>query len=167
MWNPIKQINTAWNDSVSKWGKGAAVLFFSFVWGLLALNVWQLIIPLSQGYDCAVVGVDDEWTKAWILGLIHQWALTLIAFSLYAAWVGAKLWNVAFVTVVMTLCMCLGYLNGYVFPTVTSPKPDMSCYQSLMQQGWIYISWVVLALLCAIMEHRSSRGTSSETQPLV
>lgn len=167
VWNPVKQINEAWNGAASKWGKGAIVLFFSFVWLLIGFSVWQVFVPLSQGNICIVAGIDDEWAIAWITGMLNALAYILLAFLLYAAWHGAKMWNVAFVTLVM-----VGWSFTWFFwrlPQLRSIKhANKECMTFFSWQMGVFIAWPVLALLCAIMEHRATpRGTSGETQQLV
>jgi len=167
MWNPIKDIRDAWTGSASKWGKGTVVLFYTYVWVvLIALNLWQVIVPVSQGDACAIKGVEDEWAKAWIPLLLRQWGFFGLVFALYAVWIGAKVWNIAYVTAVVILCFCFALFDGR-FMSKSTHKADMACWNSLISWAWVYSIWPVLALLLAIMENRAMRGTSSETQPLV
>ena len=145
-WNPVPHIQHGWEKATTKWGKVAFVLFYSFVWSGIPSAIWQIIDPTSFGMGCYIdllapeesVERDDAIVTMRIIDLL------LLGLLIYADFGGFNTRNVASLTAILFTWVI------FMIP-VMGPMVEGNC-GSLIFQLWIMPIWLVLALICMIME---------------
>lgn len=167
LWNPVKHVKDEWASTQTVWSKIAVVVFFAYVWFLIAANVWQSVVPLSQGYECSVE-TADALSEAWIETYVRCWCLTLIFWALYVEAAGATLVNAAVFLIMMTVGYIVGIFGSTPALHKVGDKHTDACIGSILASGWIYLTPLVVVVVCLLADKQfGPRGTASETAPLV
>ena len=109
----------------------------------------------------------DAYSAAWFDADVRRWCLVIIFWALYVENSGLVLGNV----LVFLLMMCTSYLVA-IFgsaPAIrASGADDNGCVDSLLNQGWIYVTPIVLAFVTLLQEKRAGPddGTAEERTSL-
>jgi phosphate starvation-inducible membrane PsiE len=127
---------------------------------LQRMNVYQAFVPLSLGYECLAEGASVEHTAA-ISTLLRQWAIYVMAWSLFIAKGKTKLSNMRVLVAILII--------GLLFNVFAHSGMNQDCYKSLAGTQWpVFLGWPVLAMIFAYIErHVDSRfSTMGESEPL-
>ena len=151
MWNPIQGVRDDWSATSGTYGKVAVVLFYLVVWLMILLNLYQATIdPGSVGQSC-VFANRDAASLAWLVLLTRLWAYAMAMLFSYICFLGVKLWNIGFVTVVLWLGT--GIIFSLTGSSVTqASKEDAECLHGMLSVGWSFEGILVGIWLLAYVD---------------
>jgi len=138
-------------------GKISIVLFYIVAWFFVLVNAYQAFLdPSSFGQACVFSNRSDEAAAAWLILLTRLWASAMFVLFLYVVIIGAKVWNIA----IITLVLWLG--TGIIFALTGSSISSISdeeakCINSMTSVGWIFEAVLIVILLLAIVDARNRR----------
>lgn len=160
--NPIFHLRQAWTRTESWWGKAAIVLFHSFVWIQILGAAWSLY-DTTTGWECLYDTLSSKSDAAFVTGTMKTVNVWILGFFMYADFGGIQVKNVFMVNV------C--YLGQFLLykPVMTEFLAD-TCAETLQMFNASMIVtaiWILLALLCSLMEARKAKGSALEESPLL
>jgi hypothetical protein len=156
-WNPVPHMRHAWSATKTPYGKVGLVLFYSLIWFMIALSIWTLVDPRSQGMDCIIAGIKGSDAKDLYVATIRGMQIMTIGFFLYADVGGFKTKNVALVTVVVVAFLGNGLKSS----------ADLGCSGTY----WSIIAGIVWSVLVLLLVHLDTilggpSGSGDERTPL-
>jgi hypothetical protein len=158
MWNPIQGIKKDWSSTNTAAGKVAVCMFYAMTWFIVMGNLYQSFIdPGTFGQDCAFG--SGKTSTAYLILVVRLWAYAVAMLFAYISFIGAKIWNIGFVTFVAWLG------NGFIVIFAGSSirqisKEDEACSKAMTGIGWPMEALFVITFLLMLYDIKNNRNAS-------
>jgi hypothetical protein len=182
MWNPITDIQSAWTSTKTVYGKLAVASYYSFLALFLLACVEQLVVPVSNRWECIVPdGYGDDTSspvalgvgtknnsidaesmqqfQAWFIRIIYVNYLGFVALCLV---VGPQLYAIFLLVVVMGL----GVLSNVTLYHTLQDSAIRECFEAVFPYDAVFIAWPLVTLLAAGIEKRVESSLSNSAARL-